>query len=167
VRFEQYYLGCLSQASYLLGDEASGRAAVVDPRRDVGEYLDDAAAAGLRIEYVIETHLHADFLSGHLELAAATGATVIYGAGADVHFPHRTVADGPWRLARLVGDRRRHAWQWWEHPARLTRAGDVTIRARATDLAGRTQPDRPQWNPLGYANNAVHQVRLAVPRADR
>jgi DMSO/TMAO reductase YedYZ molybdopterin-dependent catalytic subunit len=77
------------------------------------------------------------------------------------------IDDGPWRLARLVGDRRRHAWQWWEHPARLTRAGDVTIRARATDLAGRTQPDRPQWNPLGYANNAVHQVRLAVPRADR
>jgi hydroxyacylglutathione hydrolase len=94
VRFEQYYLGCLSQASYLVGDENSGRAAVIDPRRDVGEYLADAAAAGLRIEYVIETHLHADFLSGHLELAAATGADVIYGAGADVRFPHRTVADG-------------------------------------------------------------------------
>jgi len=94
VRFEQYYLGCLSQASYLVGDETSGRAVVVDPRRDVGEYLDDAAAAGLRVEYVIETHLHADFLSGHLELAAAAGATVIYGAGADVRFPHRAVADG-------------------------------------------------------------------------
>ncbi len=94
MRFEQYYLGCLSQASYLVGDETSGRAVVVDPRRDVGEYLDDAAAAGLRVEYVIETHLHADFLSGHLELAAATGATVIYGAGADVRFPHRSVADG-------------------------------------------------------------------------
>jgi rhodanese-related sulfurtransferase/glyoxylase-like metal-dependent hydrolase (beta-lactamase superfamily II) len=67
---------------------------VVDPRRDVAEYLDDAAAAGLRMEYVIETHVHADFLSGHLELAAATGATVIYGAGADVGFPHREVTDG-------------------------------------------------------------------------
>ena len=89
MRFIQYYLDCLSQASYLIGDETTGRAAVVDPRRDVGEYLDDAAAAGLRIEYVIETHVHADFLSGHLELAAATGATVVYGAGADVHFPHR------------------------------------------------------------------------------
>ncbi len=94
MRFEQYYLGCLSQASYLIGDETTGRAAVVDPRRDVAEYLADAAAAGLRVEYVIETHLHADFLSGHLELAAATGSCVIYGAGADVHFPHRTVADG-------------------------------------------------------------------------
>lgn len=90
----RYYLGCLSQASYLVGDETTGQAAVVDPRRDVQEYLDDAAAAGLRIEYVIETHVHADFLSGHLELAALTGATVIYGAGADVHFPHRQVADG-------------------------------------------------------------------------
>jgi hydroxyacylglutathione hydrolase len=95
VRFIQYYLECLSQASYLIGDETTGVAVVVDPRRDVEEYLNDAASAGLRIDYVIETHLHADFLSGHLELAEATGATVIYGAAAeDVHFPHRKVADG-------------------------------------------------------------------------
>ena len=94
MRFVQYYLECLSQASYLIGDETTGRAVVVDPRRDVQEYLDDAAAAGLRIEYVIETHLHADFLSGHLELADATGATVIYGDAADVRFRHREVADG-------------------------------------------------------------------------
>ena len=94
MRFVQYYLDCLSQASYLIGDETSGRAAVVDPRRDVQEYLDDAAAAGLSIDFVIETHVHADFLSGHLELAAATGATIIYGAAADVHFAHRKVADG-------------------------------------------------------------------------
>ncbi len=94
MRFTQYYLGCLSQASYLIGDETTGRAAVVDPRRDVGEYLRDAATAGLRVEYVIETHVHADFLSGHLELAALTGATVIFGAGADVRFPHRAVGDG-------------------------------------------------------------------------
>ena len=94
MRFTRYYLGCLSQASYLIGDETTGRAAVVDPRRDVAEYLRDAATAGLRVEYVIETHVHADFLSGHLELAASTGATVIYGAGADVRFPHREVADG-------------------------------------------------------------------------
>ncbi len=94
VRFIQYYLDCLSQASYLIGDETTGRAAVVDPRRDIQEYLDDTAAAGLRIEFVIETHVHADFLSGHLELAAATGATIVYGDAADVHFPHRKVADG-------------------------------------------------------------------------
>ena len=94
VRFVQYYLDCLSQASYLIGDETTGRAAVVDPRRDIQDYLDDAAAGGLSIDYVIETHVHADFLSGHLELAAATGATIVYGEAADVHFPHRKVADG-------------------------------------------------------------------------
>jgi hydroxyacylglutathione hydrolase len=94
VKFVQYYLDCLSQASYLIGDETTGHAAVVDPRRDVQDYLDDAAASGLSIDYVVETHVHADFLSGHLELAAATGATIVYGEAADVHFAHRKVADG-------------------------------------------------------------------------
>ena len=61
--------GCLSHASYLIGDETTGRAVVVDPQRDVAEYLADAEAHGLTIEQVIETHFHADFLSGHLELA--------------------------------------------------------------------------------------------------
>ena len=74
MKIDQYYLECLSQASYLISDESSGLAAVVDPRRDIDEYLRDARAAGLTIAYVIETHFHADFLSGHLELAAATGA---------------------------------------------------------------------------------------------
>src|SRR4249920_3092262 len=83
MHFVQYYLDCLSQASYLVGDEGSGRAVVVDPRRDVEIYLDDAEAHGLRIERVIETHVHADFLSGHLELAAATGAVISYGDAAD------------------------------------------------------------------------------------
>lgn len=92
--FRQYYLGCLSQASYLVGDGGTGRAVVVDPQRDVGQYLTDAAAEGLRIERVLETHVHADFLSGHLELAAATGAPISYGAGADVEFPIEPLADG-------------------------------------------------------------------------
>lgn len=94
MKIEQYYLECLSQASYLIADETSGLAAVVDPRRDVQEYLDDAAAAGLRIAYVIETHFHADFLSGHLELAAATGAEIAYGDVAETEFEARKVADG-------------------------------------------------------------------------
>ena len=63
--FTQYYLACLSHASYLIGDETTGRAVVVDPRRDVNIYLDEAAEHGLHIERVIETHIHADFLSGH------------------------------------------------------------------------------------------------------
>ncbi len=94
MHFTQYYLDCLSQASYLIGDESSGRAVVVDPRRDVSEYLTDASAAGLRITHVIETHVHADFLSGHLELAEATGAEIIYGAAADIEFAITRVSDG-------------------------------------------------------------------------
>jgi len=94
MKFEQYYLECLSHASYLVGDETTGLAAVVDPRRDVADYVADAEAAGLRIAYVIETHFHADFLSGHLELAAATGAEIVFGAPAKPEFPARLVADG-------------------------------------------------------------------------
>ena len=80
--FRQYQLSCLSLFSYLIGDEGTGRAVVVDPQRDVSGYLADAAELGLRIERVIETHFHADFLSGHLELAAATGAVISYGSEA-------------------------------------------------------------------------------------
>jgi glyoxylase-like metal-dependent hydrolase (beta-lactamase superfamily II) len=92
--FTQYYLDCLSQASYLIGDETTGRAVVVDPRRDVGEYLDDAAKAGAVIEFVLETHFHADFLSGHLELAEATGAEIGYSSVAETDFPSRRLEDG-------------------------------------------------------------------------
>jgi hydroxyacylglutathione hydrolase len=93
VKFTQYYLDCLSQASYLVADETSRVAAVVDPRRDIQPYLDDAMADGLDIRYVIETHFHADFLSGHLELAEATGAEIIFGAAAQAEFPIRRVTD--------------------------------------------------------------------------
>jgi glyoxylase-like metal-dependent hydrolase (beta-lactamase superfamily II)/rhodanese-related sulfurtransferase len=92
--FEQYYLSCLSHASYLVGDETTGRAVVVDPQRDVGQYLADAAAHGLHIERVIETHFHADFLSGHLELAKRTGAVVSYGEGAEADFDIDVLHDG-------------------------------------------------------------------------
>ena len=84
--FRQYDLACLSLYSYLIGDPTTGRAVVVDPQRDVGQYLADAEAAGLHIERVIETHFHADFLSGHLELAAATGAVISYGDRASADF---------------------------------------------------------------------------------
>jgi len=94
VLFQQYYLECLSHASYLIGDETSGRAVVVDPQRDVSGYLADAAHAGLRIERVIETHFHADFLSGHLELAAGTGAVVSYGEKAEAEFAFEPLPHG-------------------------------------------------------------------------
>ena len=92
--FQQYYLGCLSHASYLIGDETTGRAVVVDPQRDVSEYVADAAARGLTIELVLETHFHADFLSGHLELAAQTGAEIGFSAVAEPEYEIRRLADG-------------------------------------------------------------------------
>jgi glyoxylase-like metal-dependent hydrolase (beta-lactamase superfamily II)/rhodanese-related sulfurtransferase len=92
--FRQYFLACLSHASYLIGDESSGRAVVVDPQRDVSGYVADAAGLGLRIERVIETHFHADFLSGHLELAAHTGAAISYGEPARTEFPIEILHDG-------------------------------------------------------------------------
>ena len=79
---KQYYLACLSHASYLVGDTVSGRAIVIDPQRDVAQYLADVKEQGLNIERVIETHFHADFLSGHLELAGKTGAKISYGSAA-------------------------------------------------------------------------------------
>lgn len=90
--FKQFYLACLAHASYLVGSE--GEAAVVDPQRDVDEYLAEAAAQGLQIKYVIETHLHADFVSGHQELAARTGARIVFGEKAGAKFDHRAVRDG-------------------------------------------------------------------------
>ncbi|MGW4499127.1 rhodanese-like domain-containing protein [Micromonospora sp. NPDC004336] len=92
--FTQYYLDCLSQASYLVADETTGRAVLVDPRRDIDEYLADAQARGLTIEGVINTHFHADFLAGHLEVAAATGAWIGYGRRAETEYPIRKLADG-------------------------------------------------------------------------
>lgn len=94
MKFIQYYLECLSQASYLIGDETTGRAIVVDPRRDVGEYLTDAKSFGFTIELVVETHFHADFLSGHLELAKATGAEIAFSSVAKTEFESRKLADG-------------------------------------------------------------------------
>ncbi|OBB45859.1 MULTISPECIES: MBL fold metallo-hydrolase [unclassified Mycobacterium] len=94
MKFIQYYLDCLSHASYLIADETTGRAVVVDPQRDVSEYLFDAREFGFTIELVIETHFHADFLSGHLELAKATGAKIVYSSVAETEFESMGVADG-------------------------------------------------------------------------
>jgi glyoxylase-like metal-dependent hydrolase (beta-lactamase superfamily II) len=92
--FRQYDLACLSLFSYMIGDLTTGRAVVVDPQRDISGYLTDAEDNGLRIERVIETHFHADFLSGHLELARATGAVISYGDRAEADFPVEPLAHG-------------------------------------------------------------------------
>ncbi len=90
--FEQFYLGCLAHASYMLGSE--GEAAVIDPQRDVEIYLKAADQQSLKIRHIFETHLHADFVSGHLELAKRTGAKIYIGAQAGATFPHVALHDG-------------------------------------------------------------------------
>jgi len=92
VHMERFYLGCLAHASYMVASE--GIAAVIDPQRDVDIYIEAAAARGWQIEHIIETHVHADFVSGHGELAQSTGARIYLGAGSGAEFPHFTVADG-------------------------------------------------------------------------
>ena len=101
MQFKQFYLGCLAHASYLIGSD--GEAAVVDPQRDVDQYLQEAEANNFKIKYVIETHLHADFVSGHRELAERTGAEIVFGEKAGASFPHRAVRDGDEiRVGKLV-----------------------------------------------------------------
>ena len=91
VQVERFYLGCLAHASYMIASE--GVAAVIDPQRDVDIYLEAAASRNWRIEYIIETHLHADFVSGHRELAERTGAQIYLGAGSGAEFAHVAVTD--------------------------------------------------------------------------
>lgn len=101
MHFRQFYIGCLAHASYLIGDQ--GEAVVVDPSRDIQMYLDEAEARGLTITWILETHLHADFVSGHRELAARTGATIGIGARAEAAYPHRALTDGEEiRIGRLT-----------------------------------------------------------------
>jgi glyoxylase-like metal-dependent hydrolase (beta-lactamase superfamily II)/rhodanese-related sulfurtransferase len=92
MQFKQFYLGCLSHASYYIG--SNGEAAIIDPQRDIQQYLDEADANGQKIKYVIETHSHADFVSGHIELAEKTGAQIVYGQRANTQFPTHKVNDG-------------------------------------------------------------------------
>ncbi len=92
MHFEQFYLTCLAHASYMIGSE--GEAAVVDPQRDVDIYLKAAEEQNLKIRHIFETHLHADFVSGHKELAARTGAKIYIGARANAEFPHVPLTDG-------------------------------------------------------------------------
>jgi hydroxyacylglutathione hydrolase len=92
VRIEQFFLGCLAHASYIVSSE--GVAAVIDPQRDVDLYLDFARENNVSIEHIIETHLHADFVSGHHELAQRTGARIYLGEDAHATFPHTAIKDG-------------------------------------------------------------------------
>jgi glyoxylase-like metal-dependent hydrolase (beta-lactamase superfamily II)/rhodanese-related sulfurtransferase len=94
VELKQYYLGCLAHASYLVADPVTGAAVIIDPQRDVDEYLADAERLGVRIEHVVLTHLHADFLAGHLELRDRAGAQIYLGACAEAEYGFTPLADG-------------------------------------------------------------------------
>jgi glyoxylase-like metal-dependent hydrolase (beta-lactamase superfamily II)/rhodanese-related sulfurtransferase len=94
MKIQQYYLACLSHASYLITDEKTKTAAVVDPQRDVGQYLADARAGGYAIKHVFLTHFHADFVAGHIELRDAAGATIHLGRRAQAEFAHVPMQDG-------------------------------------------------------------------------
>ncbi|MGB9461884.1 MAG: MBL fold metallo-hydrolase, partial [Candidatus Acidiferrum sp.] len=92
--FKQFYLNCLAHASYLIGDERTCTAAVVDPQRDIDRYLEFAAENGLQIKHVILTHLHADFVAGHLELRDRVGAMIYLGAKAKAEYRFTPLGDG-------------------------------------------------------------------------
>lgn len=170
--FEQFYLGCLAHASYMLG--SGGEAAVIDPRRDVEIYLKAAADHGLKIAHILETHLHADFVSGHRELAERTGARVYIGAAAGARFPHVPLKDefelrfGDCRLRALETpghtvesvclvaiDMARSPQPWAVFTGDTLFVGDVG----RPDLA----PDRSPQELAGCLYDSLHTKLLALP----
>lgn len=92
--FKQFYLGCLAHASYMIGDESTKTAVVVDPQRDIDIYLDEAKQQGFTIRHVLLTHFHADFVSGHLELRDHNGAEIYLGAKATADYKFKPMSDG-------------------------------------------------------------------------
>jgi len=128
-----------------------------ESERDGGDVVREPVTLQRVRALITEPAPHQELGCGELAVrgVAWSGAAPI--ARVEVH-----VGIGGWREARLVSERKRHSWQWWELITRLQEPGAVTLRARATDLAGRTQPERSDWNRLGYGNNAVHQVQIRV-----
>jgi glyoxylase-like metal-dependent hydrolase (beta-lactamase superfamily II)/rhodanese-related sulfurtransferase len=129
VLVEPFFLACLAHASYLVGSE--GEAAVIDPQRDVDIYIEAAAQKGLKIKHIIETHLHADFVSGHRELAERTGGRIYLGVGSGATFPHTNVKDGD---SLQFGNCR---FDFFETPGHTLESVCIAM----TDLA---QPSRPR-----------------------
>jgi len=125
VILEQFYLGCLAHASYLVGDEETRSAAVVDPQRDIDRYLEFAEQRGLRIRYVFLTHFHADFVAGHLELRDRTGATIYLGAAARAEYPFTPLHD------RDVVDFGRVRLQALETPGHTPESISIVVYDRA------------------------------------
>ena len=129
---EQRYLGCLSHASYLVADEATGVAAVVDPQRDVDGYLAEARARGLTIRHVLLTHFHADFVSGHLELAERAGADIRLGARAKADYPFIPMHDGD--VLRL-GENAQVRLTFLETPGHTPESVSILVHDEARDAS--------------------------------
>jgi glyoxylase-like metal-dependent hydrolase (beta-lactamase superfamily II)/rhodanese-related sulfurtransferase len=170
--FEQFFLSCLAHASYMIGSE--GIAAVVDPQRDVEIYLEEAARQKLRIAYIIETHLHADFVSGHQELAARTGAKIYVGAKAGATFAHHAIQEGdeirfgrcvlrfletpghtPESVCALVTDLDRSAEPWAALTGDTLFIGDVG----RPDLS----PEHTPQELAGLMYDSLHAKLLTLP----
>ena len=177
MHFRQFYVGCLAHASYLIGDR--GEAAVVDPARDVDMYLDEAKTHGLTIRWVLETHLHADFVSGHRELAVRTGATIGIGYKAEAAYPHRALREGdevvlgdtivrvietpghtPESLSFLVYQRQDDAEPWGVLTGDTLFVGDV---GRVDILSSRL----PVAELAGLMYDSLHQKLLQLPDETR
>ena len=177
MHFHQFYVGCLAHASYLIGD--GGEAAVVDPARDIEMYLEEAKAHGLKIRWVLETHLHADFVSGHRELAERTGATIAIGSRAGAEFAHRGLKDGdeirlgdvviraletpghtPESLSFLVFEHAGDPEPWAVLTGDTLFVGDV---GRVDILSSRL----PVGELAGLLYDSLHQKLLPLPDATR
>jgi glyoxylase-like metal-dependent hydrolase (beta-lactamase superfamily II)/rhodanese-related sulfurtransferase len=167
--FEQFYLTCLAHASYMIG--SNGEAAVVDPQRDVDIYLKAAEEQNLKIRCIFETHLHADFVSGHKELAARTGAKIYIGARANAEFPHVPLTDG---VEVSLGDVRIRALETPGHTPEsmcfvVTESSQPTMVFTGDTLfigdVGR--PDlSPSHSPeelAGLLYDSLHEKLLALP----
>ena len=163
--FEQFYLGCLAHASYMLGSE--GEAAVVDPQRDVELYLTAAAENGLKIRHIFETHLHADFVSGHVELARRTGATIYIGARAGAEFPHVPLKDG---FELQMGKVRIAAVETPGHTPEsvcllVTDLEAQTPQTTPTETGGGQLPKSPKVPKIAESANKGNNAKSAQPWA--
>jgi len=177
--FEQFYLTCLAHASYMIGSE--GEAAVVDPQRDVDIYLKAAAEQNLEIRHIFETHLHADFVSGHKELAARTGAKIYIGAQANAEFPHVPLTDGfevkmgavrirtletpghtPESVCLVITDEGKSSAGKAAHPCSVLTGDTLFIGDVGRPDLSRTHTPREL---AGLLYDSLHQKLLALPDA--
>lgn len=176
---EQYYIECLSHASYLIGDTGTGRAIVVDPRRDITGYLDDARRLGLTVEGVVNTHFHADFVSGHLEFREATGAWIGFGEVAETSYPIRRLAAGELiALGEVTIEVLATPGHTWESISLLVRErpGAEPVAVLTGDSLFIGDVGRPDLVNLGPGSStdlaramyhSIHDVLLALPDAVR